>query len=190
MDCNVRYMSFHGGSGRWIVVLVKLPAEPSRHRVAVWRELRKVGAVQLGQGCWALPDAAPFAGFVERMVDMVGEHTGEVLALSASAIDAATAARIRDMYDEARRAEWVEFESECGKCIVEIDKEIRTEKFTLAELDEEEQNVERLRRWHRELRTRDVFNAVEDTDAKPKLDACTAALERFTGLVYRAVGLD
>ena len=190
MNCNVCYMSSDGGPAAWIVLIVKLPAEPSRHRVAVWRELRKVGAVQLGQGCWALPDATAFAGFVERMVGMVGEHTGELLALSASAIDEATAVRIRDMYDEARRAEWAEFESECGKCIVEIDKEIRNEKFTLAELDEEEQNVERLRRWDRELRTRDVFNAVEDTDAQPKLGACTAALERFTSLVYRAVGLD
>lgn len=183
-------MRSHDGPAAWIVLLAKLPAEPSRHRVAVWRELRKVGAVQLGQGCWALPDAAPFAGFVERMIDLVAEHTGEVLALSASAIEGATAARLRDMYDDARRAEWDEFESECGKCIVEIDKEIRNAKFTLAELDEEEQNVERLRRWHRELRTRDVFDVVDDTDVQSKLDACNAALERFTALVYGAVGLD
>ncbi len=35
--------------------------------------------------------------------------------------------------------------------------EIATEKFTLAELDEEEQSLERLRRWHREVTLRDVF---------------------------------
>ena len=30
---------------QWLVLLVRVPAQPSRHRVAVWRELRRVGAV-------------------------------------------------------------------------------------------------------------------------------------------------
>ena len=156
----------------------------------MWRELRRVGAVQLGQGSWALPDAPPFDGCVDKIITLVGQQDGEVLALSASGIDAITSERIRSLYDEARRAEWTEFESECGKCLAELDKEIRNEKFTLAELDEEEQNVDRLRRWHRELRSRDVFNSVDAGEIQSKLDVCAAALERFTELVYNAVGLD
>ncbi|MER6878347.1 Chromate resistance protein ChrB, partial [Amycolatopsis sp. NPDC000673] len=31
-----------------------MPSGPSRHRVAVWRELRRVGALSLGQGAWAV----------------------------------------------------------------------------------------------------------------------------------------
>ncbi len=180
------------GAGRegWTVLIVRLPSEPSRHRVAVWRELRRVGAVQLGQGSWALPDAPPFDGFADKIVTLVGQHEGDVLALSASAIDAITRERIRSLYDDARRAEWTEFVSECGKCLAELDKEIRIEKFTLAELDEEEQNVDRLRRWHRELRSRDVFDSVDEAEIQIELDACTTALERFTELVYNAVGLD
>jgi len=41
----------------WTVLAVRVRAEPSRHRVAVWRELRRVGALSLGQGVWALPSA-------------------------------------------------------------------------------------------------------------------------------------
>ena len=59
-----------------------------------------------------------------------------------------------------------------------------------AELDEEEQIVDRLRRWHRELRSRDVFDSVDLATIAAKIDACSAELERFTGLVYRTVGLD
>ena len=146
--------------------------------------------MQLGQGCWALPDAPPFAGFVDRIVALVSEHEGESYALVAAAADAATARRIRGLYDDARRAEWAEFTSECGKCVAELDKEIRTEKFTLAELDEEEQNVDRLRRWHRELRVRDVFDSIDADEVQQHLNACAASLERFTSLVYAAVGLD
>lgn len=124
------------------------------------------------------------------MVALVGEHEGEVFALSASAINETTASRIRNLYDEARRAEWVEFESECGKCLAELAKEIRNEKFTLAELDEEEQNVGRLRRWHRELRLRDLFDSVDEAATQRQLDVCAVELDRFTALVYQAVGLD
>jgi hypothetical protein len=45
-------------------------------------------------------------------------------------------------------------EAECGKYLDAIDQEIATGKLTLAELDEEEQSLERLRRWHPELRLR------------------------------------
>lgn len=95
----------------------------------------------------------------------------------------------RNLYDEARRAEWVEFESECGKCLAALAKEIRNEKFTLAELNEKEQNVDRLRRWHRELRSRDVFDSVDETAMQRQLDAGAVELDRFTALVYQAVGL-
>ena len=174
----------------WTVLIVRVPSEPSRHRVAVWRELRRVGAVQLGQGSWALPDAPVFAEAVTRIVELVGQHEGEVSSFSATAVDDATAARIRNTYDEARLAEWAEFESECGKCLAELAKEINNEKFTLAELDEEEQNVDRLRRWHRELRTRDLFNSTPAERTQSLLDPCLVELERFTALVYDAVGLD
>ncbi len=191
MDCNICYVSLVGtGQIGWVVLIVKLPSEPSRHRVAVWRELRRVGAIQLGQGSWALPAVPAYTQVATDIVALVGRHEGEVLALNAVSADAVTADRIRALYDEARRAEWAEFESECGKCVAELQREIVNEKFTLAELDEEEQNVDRLRRWSRELRLRDVFGAVPVDVTQAQLDACAAALDTFTALVYAAVGLD
>ena len=83
-----------------------------------------------------------------------------------------------------------EFESECVKCLAELEREIHNEKFTLAELDEEEQNVDRLRRWHRELRSRDLFDSVPIGETQRQLDACVTVLDRFTTFVYAAVGLD
>ena len=149
-----------------------------------------MGAVQLGQGSWAIPAAPPFVGVVDRIVGLVGQHEGEVFVLTSSPGDEATADRIRGVYDDARRAEWVEFEAECGKCLAELDKEIRNEKFTLAELDEEEQNVDRLRRWQRELRSRDLFGAADEVLVNARIDECVAALERFTAFVYDAVGIE
>jgi hypothetical protein len=173
-----------------VVLIPRLPSEPSRHRVAVWRELRRAGAIQLGQGSWALPGAPSFTDAVQKLVELVGRNDGDVFVLHASAGDEATNERLRALYDDARRAEWDEFGSECGKCTAELQREIDKKKFTLAELDEEEQNVDRLRRWHRELRVRDLFDAVPIEETQHRLDACVAELDRFTTLVYQAVGLE
>ena len=59
-------------------------------------------------------------------------------------------AQLEARFNEERESEWAEYLAECTKFEREIDKEIRIEKFTAAELDEEEQNLERLRRWFRE----------------------------------------
>jgi hypothetical protein len=96
---------------------------------------------------------------------------------------------LQTLYDDARRAEWVEFDAECGKAVVELRREIDKQKFTLAELDEEEQNVDRLRRWHRELTIRDRFGAGDRDEMQSRLDECSTELARFTELVYDAVGL-
>ena len=49
--CNER----NGACVDWILLTYRLPSEPCRYRVAVWREQRKVGAVPLQQATWALP---------------------------------------------------------------------------------------------------------------------------------------
>lgn len=172
---------------RWLVLVVRVPAEPSRHRVAVWRELRRTGTVALGQGCWAVPDVAAFAGGIGRAAELAERGGGDVIVLRATGRDEADAARLEALFTEARQAEWAEFIADCGKFDAEIGSEIAKEKFTLAELEEEEQSLERLRRWHRELATRDVFGAPNATEAAQQLRDCTERLADYTERVFRAV---
>jgi Protein ChrB, N-terminal len=90
------------------------------------------------------------------------------------------------VYTVAREAEWVEFVADCGKYLAEIDKEIAKDKLTLAELDEEEQSLERLRRWYRELKLRDLFGAPSASRAEEDLRHCQARLDDFAEHVYAA----
>jgi hypothetical protein len=53
-----------------------------------------------------------------------------------------------------------------------------------------ERNVDRLRGWHCELRSGDFFDSVPIGETQRQLDACVTVLDRFTTLVYTAVGLD
>ncbi len=172
----------------WIVLTYRLPGDPSRHRVAVWRELRRVGAVSLQQATWAVPDRADFTAGVARAVARVERAGGDALVLSAVPRGEGMEGRLEARFTADREDEWKEFVAECSKFEAEIEKEIRTQKFTPAELDEEEQNLDRLRRWFRELRGRDVFVAPSQQEAEQRLKACGESLEDFAERVFEHGG--
>jgi hypothetical protein len=172
---------------RWVVMVVRLPTEPSRHRVAVWRELRRIGALSLGQGIWTAPDVPAFADGIQRAVELAERGDGDVVLLDATGRSDSDTDRLTSLFNDARRAEWDEFVADCAKFEAEIDKELAANKLTLAELEEEEQSVDRLRRWYRELKTRDVFSSEHAAAAEQRLKDCIERLEDYTQRVFAAV---
>jgi hypothetical protein len=167
--------------------VIRLPTNPSRHRVAVWRELRRIGAISLSGGVWATPAAPVFAAGLNRVAELVARADGQVLTFDGRPRDDADEQLVMAEFNAARAAEWTEFVAECGHFQAEIAKERRKGKFTVAELDEEEQSLDRLRRWFRELKARDIFVVPEGAEADEHLKRCTELLDSYADEVYRAV---
>ena len=168
----------------WRVITYRLPTEPSRHRVAVWRELRRLGAISLQQGTWAVPDGEPFAAGFAQVVEAIKAAGGQPVVL-AVADEETSAAQLEALFTDQREAEWGEFLSDCGKYEAELADEVAKGKLTLAELDEEEQSLDRLRRWYRTIRAKDLFGAPSAPAAEQRLKECTEALESFADKVYQ-----
>jgi len=178
-----------GSPNSWVIVVARLPAQPSRHRVAVWRELRRAGALPLGGGTWILPAGPLITEVIDQIRDLVGRaETGQLFLLDAAPHDEATEQELAASYTAAIELEWQEFLSDCDKYCAELDKEIAISKFTLAELEEEEQSLERLRRWHRAVGLRDRFGAAASVEARRRLDECSDRLDQYAELVYGALG--
>jgi hypothetical protein len=62
---------------RWVLLVYRLPREPSRHRVAVWRKLRDLGSLYLQDGVAALPEDAVTREQMEWLQLRVTEAGGE-----------------------------------------------------------------------------------------------------------------
>jgi hypothetical protein len=169
------------------VITYRLPSEPSRHRVAVWRELRRLGAVALQQGTWALPRGEPFEAGFAQVVESITAAGGQPVVL-AVADEEASVAQLEALFTREREAEWAEFLADCGKYENELAGEVAKGKLTLAELDEEEQSLDRLRRWYRAIKARDLFVAPSAAAAERRLKECAGALEDFAERVYEARG--
>jgi len=171
----------------WIVLLCRMPSDPARHRMALWRELRRAGAVPLGQAVWGLPDLPAVQPVLDRARELITLAHGDLLVISASGYDDAAARRLDELYATQREQEWREFLADCAKYLAELDKEEATAKFTLAELDEEEQSLDRLRRWYRDLRARDLLGTSAAGEADVRLKECARRLDDYAEQVYAAV---
>ncbi|WP_328823545.1 Chromate resistance protein ChrB [Microlunatus kandeliicorticis] len=170
------------------MLLARLPNEPARHRMAVWRELRRAGAILIGTSTWAMPDVPAGGPLLDRVRELTDRAGGSLVALGASGYAPRDAERLLQRYHDARRDEWTEFEADCDKYLEEIAKEQRIRKFTLGELEEEEQSLDRLRRWYRDLRRRDVLGTPGASSAAEQLKQCEATFDSYAEQVYTAVG--
>lgn len=61
----------------WVLLAYRLPREPSTPRIALWRKLRRLGAVQVVDGVAALPADARTREHFDWLADEVLEHQGE-----------------------------------------------------------------------------------------------------------------
>src|SRR5712691_6607578 len=107
----------------WILLTYKLHSEPSRARVAVWREIRRSGALHLQQSLVAFPDSEDFMPAVERFRAVVEEVGGEALTLRGEGLIDGDGERLVEAWNEARTAEYGELVGKCESFLEEIEHE-------------------------------------------------------------------
>jgi hypothetical protein len=168
----------------WVVLTYKLPGDGSSARVAVWREVRRSGALQVQRSVVAFPDEPAFHRAVERFRALVAEVGGQTVAVRAEPYSDGDGARLLEAWNAARDAEYAELTAECGKFLAEIDHEFEIGKFTLAELEEEESELEKLERWHARVTGRDVHQAAGSGAAAGRLAEARHALDRYSAAVF------
>lgn len=108
------------GKGAWVLLAYRIPREPSTPRITVWRRLRQLGAVQLGDGLAALPlddeTREQFDWLAQFVEDVEGEATVWIaepttarqhrdLAERLRSVVAADYRRVIDAADAARRGD-------------------------------------------------------------------------------------
>ncbi|GAA4360834.1 Chromate resistance protein ChrB [Paeniglutamicibacter cryotolerans] len=141
----------------------------------------------LSAGVWALPAGLGFQAELECARELCSNGGGTFAIIDASPRDEESRAVIVGAFQAVRVDEWTEFLANCGKFEDETAREVAKKKFTFAELEEEEQSLDRLRGWYRDLKKRDVLELPEAKAAEERLQACVIVLEQHAERVYAAV---
>ncbi|MGH3105508.1 MAG: Chromate resistance protein ChrB [Gaiellaceae bacterium] len=148
---------------QWVLVAYRIPREPSTPRIAVWRKLRRLGALQLVDGLVALPRDSrtqeQLEWLAEEIVDAGGEATVWIGEPGSRSQERALAARMA----ERAAAEY--------RTVIEAAGEVRTTSAT-----SRRRTLARLRRALRAMRSRDYF-------PPPEREQAARAVEELASLV-------
>lgn len=175
-----------GTASGWLLLLAQLPRSPSSARVALWRKLRASGAAGIMNGAWVLPDTEEHARLFAQLRETVVAKGGKGVVLTVASPDPGALEMIMECFRADRDREYDELEERCGAFLAEIEKESRAGKFIFAELEENEQELEKLARWLARIGARDFFGGKRRTRADEMIARCRDNLRAFAGKVYEA----
>jgi Protein ChrB, N-terminal len=142
----------------WVLLAYRLPREPSTPRIAVWRRLRRIGAVQIVDGLVALPRDGRTQEQLEWLADQIAEADGEAAIWFAST---ASAAQERNLAERMAASVALEYQAVLDVAEAARTKEPIARRRTLA----------RLRRTLHAIRGRDFFPPPERELAQQAVEA-------------------
>jgi hypothetical protein len=173
------YAVAHRMHASWLLLIYTVPAEPSRKRAYIWREVKKVGAVYLRDGVCILPERTDTAAAMRAIADKVEQFGGQAVVVQAAGLDPARAELVMAQSQAARAEEYREIAREAERLLEHVRQETEHREFTFAELEELEEELGKLRRWAEQVRSRDYFGAAEAAAVAAALDRCDEALAGF-----------
>jgi hypothetical protein len=163
----------------WLLLIYTVPAEPSRKRAFVWRELKKIGAPYLRDGVCILPERPETVEQARAIAAKVEEFGGEATLVSGAHLTPARAAALIDQFRSARADEYQEIAADADRLLAHVAREMEHREFTYAELEELEADLGKLRRWTDQVRVRDYFGTGAPEGLRDALDRCERALGTF-----------
>jgi hypothetical protein len=166
----------------WLVLIYRVPPEPTRLRSTVWRRIKALGAIYLQSSVAALPASPANERSLRKLRREILDMSGTAILLSAAAL--AGDAEVRAAFLAARNDEYEEIVDKCEDFLRQVQKEYDENHFTYAELEENEEDLVKLRNWFAKIVDRDVFNADGRPATERALEACEQSLEAYAARVY------
>jgi len=166
----------------WLLLVYRVPSEPTRLRAAVWRRIKSLGAIYLQSSVAALPASSAAERALRKLRSEIADMSGTAILLSCEVL--AGQADILAQFKAARNDEYEEIVDKCADFLAGIDKEYAENHFSYAELEENEVDLVKLRTWLARVRERDAFGADGLQQAVTCLAECEEKLEAYAVRVY------
>lgn len=166
----------------WLLLVYKVPSEPTRYRASIWRKIKAIGAVYLQNSACVLPVNLRTERQFRQLRREIEGYGGEGYLIKGAFLG--NEQQVVDMFNSARDEEYQEIVDRCRDFFKEIDKEIERKHFTYAELEENEEDLEKLKKWFEKVKERDFFGAGQMALAAEMLEKCQEMLDEFGSHVF------
>jgi DNA-binding transcriptional regulator PaaX len=172
----------------WMILIYKVPAEPSTLRVRAWRKIKDMGALYLQQSVAIYPKINHLAEEFTDLVEEIKTSGGEALLFEVINLSGEGEKALISKFNEQRDLEYRELMDKCEDFFDEIKKETARQNFTFAELEENDEELEKLSRWYEKIKERDFFEASMRQKAEEMLARCREMFFEFAQTIYKKEG--
>ncbi len=139
----------------WLLLLFSLPTNRNTERVAVWRRLKKMGAVQIKTSTYLLPDEPEQYEQFQWLAQQIRDYGGDSTLVRAQEIEGLTKEKVVSLFNTARDREYAALKKALQAFVA------RRRKSDAAAAATE---LERFTRQFRELRQIDFFDSARGHD--------------------------
>jgi hypothetical protein len=170
-----------------MLLVYRMPAKPTAGRVAVWRQLKKVGAIYLQQSVCVFPENAAVKAELQPILSRIESAHGEYHLLPLGALPEAELEKLVEQFQEQTSKHYAEIIENCSVNFTkEIEFETFRKNFTYEEAEEIRAEFDKISLWFERVRARDWFDAPNRDDAASWIKRCEEMLEGFEEQVFAA----
>lgn len=175
----------------WLLFAYSVPKEPSTVRVALWRRLRELGAMYIAPSVCMFPHIRDGMKRLQTCRQLAEGAGGTARLFPLVIEDDQSNAHLIAEFNELRAAEYAELREQTQGLLDELRKEGESGKFTFAELEENEAELDKLERWLKKIESRNLLACPGHDPSVALLAQGRAALEEFrTATIRREVDLE
>ncbi len=171
-------------NNRWLMIVYRVPSSPSTSRVTVWKRLKELGAYQMQQSLYILPNRPEVKEKVAQLRDLVERLGGESKIIEIASFGVGQENEVIAGFNKNREEEYAEVIKACTELLNEINEESRTEDFHFADLEENEKHLQRVKELFESVESRDYFSSPLHEQAASMVDDCRRKFEAFGNEVY------
>jgi hypothetical protein len=142
-------------STSWLLLLFSFPTKSNTERVAVWRRLKKIGAVQIKTSTYLLPDEPTQYEQFQWLAQQIRDYGGDSTLVRAQEIGGLTRNNLIAMFNDARANDYSDLRKGLQNFIKRRNK---------TNADEAASELERLTRQFRGIREVDFFDSARGHD--------------------------
>ncbi|MFV2000498.1 MAG: Chromate resistance protein ChrB [Acidimicrobiia bacterium] len=181
-----------GRDPEWLLLAYKVPSEPSSNRIAIWRELKRLGAYYPQHAVCLLPGRLEIRERIGKIRERITDMGGTDTYLEIPFVPDDQHAELLEIFTELAAREYAEIVEECeSKFVKEIEFERFRENYTFEEVEEIRQDLDKIRRWFDDVAERDWFGSTARSEAESWVKECGVLLESFEADVFeRTEGSD
>jgi len=139
----------------WLLLLFSLPTNRNTERVAVWRRLKKMGAVQIKTSTYLLPDEAAQYEQFQWLAQQIRDYGGDSTLVRTQEIEGLTKEKVIAMFNDARAKDYGELRKSLQGFIGRRKK---------MDVETAAAELERLTGQFREIREVDFFDSARGHD--------------------------